>query len=71
MFTEAISAPLLKLIERLNSIPDMASFYLGGGTALALQLGHRKSEDQSWDEIKERLKDEVRRIAHRIHTELP
>ena len=45
MFTEAISAPLLKLLQRLNSIPDMASCYLGGGTALAIQLGHRKSED--------------------------
>ncbi|MBN1102662.1 MAG: nucleotidyl transferase AbiEii/AbiGii toxin family protein [Deltaproteobacteria bacterium] len=45
MFTEAISASLLKLIERLSSVPEMASSYLGGGTALALQLGHRRSED--------------------------
>ncbi|MEW6663984.1 MAG: nucleotidyl transferase AbiEii/AbiGii toxin family protein [Thermodesulfobacteriota bacterium] len=45
MFTQAISPPLLTLIERLNSIPEMASSYLGGGTALALQLGHRRSED--------------------------
>ena len=45
MFTEAISAPLLKLLEKLSSIPGMAAFYLGGGTALALQLGHRRSED--------------------------
>ncbi len=45
MFTKAISAPLLKLLEKLSSIPDMASLYLGGGTALAVQLGHRRSED--------------------------
>jgi hypothetical protein len=45
MFTKLISASLLKLIEKLNAIPDMASLYLGGGTALALQLGHRRSED--------------------------
>jgi hypothetical protein len=45
MFTEAISTPLWDLLQRLNSIPDMSSSYLGGGTALALQLGHRKSED--------------------------
>jgi len=29
----------------MNSIPDMKFSYLGGGTALALQLGHRKSDD--------------------------
>jgi hypothetical protein len=45
MFTQAISAPLLKLIEKLNFVPEMAASYLGRGTALALQLGHRKSED--------------------------
>jgi hypothetical protein len=45
MFTKAISAPLLKLLDKLSAIPDMASTYLGGGTALALQLGHRRSED--------------------------
>lgn len=45
MFTEAISASLLGLLEKLNAIPDLTSPYLGGGTALALQLGHRKSED--------------------------
>ena len=45
MFTQTISAPLLALIEKLNSIPEIAASYLGGGTALALQLGHRKSED--------------------------
>jgi hypothetical protein len=45
MFTKIISGSLMKLIEKLNAIPDMASLYLGGGTALALQLGHRRSED--------------------------
>lgn len=29
----------------LNSIAQMRFYYLGGGTALALQLGHRISED--------------------------
>jgi hypothetical protein len=45
MFTQAISVPLLTLLERMNSVSQMASTYLGGGTALALQLGHRRSED--------------------------
>ena len=45
MYPEAISNPLWKLIQDLNPIADMTSLYLGGGTALALQIGHRKSDD--------------------------
>lgn len=34
------------MIRRLGQVKEVASqFYLGGGTALALQLGHRKSDD--------------------------
>lgn len=33
------------LIEKINSLPEIQAFYLSGGTALALQLGHRESED--------------------------
>ena len=45
MYTKAISDPIWELLRRLNPIPDMTYSYLGGGTALALQLGHRRSED--------------------------
>jgi len=45
VYPEAISDSIWGLLRRLNSIPDMKSCYLGGGTALALQLGHRKSDD--------------------------
>lgn len=45
MFTQAISGALLTLIGKLDAVLDAASSYLGGGTAMALQLGHRKSED--------------------------
>jgi hypothetical protein len=45
MYTEAISDPIWELLRRLNPIPDMTYSYLGGGTALALQIGHRRSED--------------------------
>lgn len=38
------TAKLLNLLRQSN--PDfLASFYLSGGTALSLQLGHRESED--------------------------
>ncbi len=45
MYSEAISDSVWDLLHRLNSIAHMKSYYLGGGTALALQLGHRISED--------------------------
>lgn len=34
-----------KVLHRLNEIPQRAGFYLAGGTAVALQLGHRHSVD--------------------------
>lgn len=46
MFFNAIDKQLLLLIESLSSRPEITSrFYLAGGTALALQLGHRTSVD--------------------------
>jgi hypothetical protein len=34
-----------KLIQQLQALPELGEFYLVGGTALALQLGHRNSID--------------------------
>lgn len=45
MYTKAISDSLWELLRRLNRISDMSFCYLGGGTALALQLAHRRSDD--------------------------
>jgi len=45
MYSQAISESLLKLLQRLDTLGLDPSWYLGGGTALALQLGHRTSED--------------------------
>lgn len=33
------------VLENIKKIPDIQNFYLSGGTALSLQLGHRESED--------------------------
>ena len=42
----AIIAPAtFQLIQHLQAIPELKEFYLVGGTALALQLGHRNSID--------------------------
>ncbi|MBP6978439.1 MAG: nucleotidyl transferase AbiEii/AbiGii toxin family protein [Bacteroidales bacterium] len=43
--TTAVEAPTLELIKSLQDKPYLQGFYLVGGTALALSLGHRKSVD--------------------------
>lgn len=40
-----IAPETFKLIQQLQAIPELENFYLVGGTALALQLGHRNSID--------------------------
>lgn len=46
MFKEAVDAKVLLLINRLSQVPEIYNnFYMAGGTALALQLGHRRSFD--------------------------
>jgi hypothetical protein len=41
----AVDAGLLELLRKLLHIPELKNTRLVGGTALALQLGHRKSVD--------------------------
>ena len=43
MFEEILSETALKTVELLSA--QIEDFYLAGGTGLALQLGHRFSED--------------------------
>ncbi len=40
-----IAPHTFQLIQQLQSLPELADFYLVGGTSLALQLGHRNSID--------------------------
>jgi hypothetical protein len=42
---QAVSPKLLELLEQLQQMPLLKEFALVGGTALALQLGHRTSID--------------------------
>jgi len=43
--TRAIEPGTLGLLKQLMSVPSIEPFFLVGGTALALQLGHRVSVD--------------------------
>jgi len=45
MRKKVISAKTKRVLESLDKIEIIKNFYLAGGTALALQLGHRKSID--------------------------
>ena len=45
LFFETVEPQTLTLLKKLQSIPELADTRLVGGTALALQLGHRISVD--------------------------
>ena len=45
MFTAILTTAQQALLERLSTIATVQTFYLAGGTALALHLGHRRSVD--------------------------
>lgn len=45
---QVLSSPQYKLFERLGPYLSQQGFYLAGGTAVALMLGHRKSIDLDW-----------------------
>lgn len=40
-----LSPKTFQLIQKLQKLPELENFYLVGGTALALQIGHRNSVD--------------------------
>ena len=63
MHQKVINAETRRLLKALVKIKRIENFYLAGGTALALQLAHRKSIDLDWFSQKEfstsRLKKEL------------
>jgi Nucleotidyl transferase AbiEii toxin, Type IV TA system len=45
VFPQVLTATQLAVLDGLKPIPEVAEFYLAGGTALALRHGHRRSID--------------------------
>ena len=45
MFTKTLLPDTFRAIQLISSSPEIKEAYLAGGTALALQLGHRISVD--------------------------
>lgn len=48
MHLEVLTDTQQKVLYRLVSVLKNTDFYLAGGTALALQIGHRMSQDFDW-----------------------
>ncbi|NEW85231.1 MAG: nucleotidyl transferase AbiEii/AbiGii toxin family protein [Mariniphaga sp.] len=45
LFKETVDPSTLELLGQIQQKPYFKDFYLVGGTALALKIGHRKSVD--------------------------
>ncbi len=45
LFTQTLPPSTAHLVEQLRHVSELQKFYLSGGTALSLQLGHRESQD--------------------------
>ncbi len=53
MHVETLPKTTERVLASIKSIPELKNFYLSGGTALALLLGHRESEDLDFFSNKE------------------
>jgi len=54
-YETAITPACRQVLDYLQSQPFIGDFYLAGGTALALQIGHRISTDLDWFTTTRRL----------------
>ena len=59
MFREILTGAQQALLELLSRIDEVRTFYLAGGTALALHLGHRRSRDFEFFRAKEFLPQDL------------
>lgn len=75
MYKETLYAKTEQVLENIEENSILRKFYLAGGTALALQLGHRKSIDLDWfaedypkhEQIKQAFPNYAPIIMHESH----
>jgi predicted nucleotidyltransferase component of viral defense system len=60
---EATSPALRRMLGHLAGQPFLRPFYLGGGTAVALRLGHRRSHDLDFFSASDEVQAATRRAA--------
>lgn len=67
MHKEILSKKTKRFLDEIGKSKILRNFYLAGGTALALQIGHRKSIDLDWFSKKpfstKELKKELRKLG--------
>ena len=66
MHVESISGKVQASLELVGKTPLGAQFYLAGGTAVALHLGHRRSYDLDFFSPVSFKKDDPRRLLARL-----
>ncbi|MBY0433520.1 MAG: nucleotidyl transferase AbiEii/AbiGii toxin family protein [Cyclobacteriaceae bacterium] len=59
---ETVTPALLRLASVVTGIPELSSFRMVGGTAIALQLGHRKSIDIDFFSNEKTDKNRLRKV---------
>jgi len=59
-YENAVTAKCRQALGFLEQLPFLLDYYLAGGTALALQIGHRISTDLDWFSTTQRLISEER-----------
>lgn len=65
MFEQVLSERTRKLLSTINDELNKHNFYLGGGSALSLHIGHRVSEDLDFFTLKE---FETSHLSHYLET---
>ena len=66
---DVLSASQRKVLRSLGPVMAEMGFYLGGGTAVAIHLGHRKSMDLDW--FREEKIHDAMALASELREEVP
>lgn len=61
MYKQTLAQNTERVLEKITASEAFTDFYLVGGTALALELGHRKSDDLDWFSAKPFSNDRIKR----------
>lgn len=64
MYKETVTPELLKIAQLLSGMKGLESFRLVGGTAVSLQMGHRRSIDIDFFSNQKLVKSSIAKIIH-------
>ena len=70
LYLNSIDPPLFQVLSDLSRLPELSNFSLVGGTALSLQIGHRKSDDLDFFTDRSFVIQEVKNAILRYNPEV-